>query len=163
MANFWRDIADIYRTEIVAAGKEAQLVVLVSFLVTFATVRFITHSIRDHRFRWLFHNLSTRGGTHLHHLVPGIFLLLLSGYIGVAVAPTTHRSVWAMLFGIGAALTLDEFALWLHLADNYWTRQGRASVDAVVIAATIVALGILGWGFWGAVGGAVGTLLRAIF
>jgi hypothetical protein len=161
--SFWQGLAATYQREIVVAGKEAQLVVLVSFLVTFAIVRFITHSIRDQRFRRLFHNVSTKSGTHLHHLVPGIFLLLISGYIGIAVAPSTHRSLWAVLFGIGAALTLDEFALWLHLADDYWNKEGRASVDAVVIAATIAGLGILGWSFWLGLAGLGADLIRAIF
>jgi len=156
---FWGDVATAYGSHIVDAGKEAQLVILVSFLVTFAAVRVITHAIRAGRWRRVFHNLSTTGGTHLHHLVPGIFLLLISGYIGIAVAPTEHRSWWAVLFGIGAGLTLDEFALWLHLEDVYWAKQGRASVDAVVIAATLIALGILGWGFWAGLGGAVLDLI----
>jgi hypothetical protein len=148
LERFWHGVTDAYRIGIVEAGKEAQLVILISFLVTFATVRIITHAIRAGRWTGLFHNVHTKGGTHLHHLVPGIFLLLISGYVGIAVAPSVHRSVWAVLFGIGAALTLDEFALWLHLADVYWAKQGRASIDAVVIAASLVALGILGWGFW---------------
>jgi len=49
-------------------------------------------------------------------------------------------------YGVGAALTLDEFALWLNLDPNaYWTRQGRASIDAVVIFG-----GLLAVGAWGA-------------
>jgi hypothetical protein len=162
LGRFWRDVASEYNTHIVEAGKEAQLVILVSFLVTFAAVRIITHAIRAGRWTHVFHNLATKSGTHLHHLVPGIFLLLISGYIGIAVAPTEHRSWWAVGFGIGAALTLDEFALWLHLEDVYWAKQGRASVDAVVIAATVIALGILGWGFWAGLGGAVLDLIELL-
>lgn len=163
MDRFWTDLGDAYQSGIVDAGKEAQLVILVSFLLTFATVRIITHAIRAGRWTRLFHNVSTTGGTHLHHLVPGIFLLLISGYFGIAVAPSAHRSLWTVLFGIGAALTLDEFALWLHLADVYWAKQGRASVDAVIIAASFVALGILGWGFWADVGRVLLDLLRLIW
>lgn len=148
MDRFWHRIGEAYQLGIVDAGKEAQLTILVSFLFTFAVVRFITHAIRAGRLTRLFHNMSTKGGTHLHHLVPGIFLLLVSGYIGIAVSPSEHRSVWAVLFGVGAALTLDEFALWFHLADVYWSKQGRASIDAVIIAATVFGLGVLGWGFW---------------
>lgn len=148
MDRFWHRVGEAYQFGIVDAGKEAQLTILVSFLITFAVVRFITHAIRAGRLTHLFHNMSTKGGTHLHHLVPGIFLLLVSGYIGIAVSPSEHRSVWAVLFGVGAALTLDEFALWFHLADVYWSKQGRASIDAVIIAATVFGLGVLGWGFW---------------
>jgi len=52
------------------------------------------------------------------------------------------------LFGVGAALTLDEFALWLHLKDVYWEQAGRRSIDAVILAATVCGLGVLGFGFW---------------
>ena len=58
-----------------------------------------------------------------------------------------QRTFLAVPFGVGAALTLDEFALWLHLEDNYWSKQGRTSIDAVVIAATLVAIGITGLSF----------------
>jgi hypothetical protein len=159
---FWSDVADAYQRGIVDAGKEAQLVILISFLLTFATVRIITHAIRAGRWTRVFHNVHTKGGTHLHHLVPGIFLLLISGYFGIAVSPSSQRSIWAVLFGVGAALTLDEFALWLHLADVYWAKQGRASVDAVVIAATFVGLGILGWGFWADLATLLWDLVRLV-
>jgi hypothetical protein len=162
LGRFADDVATAYDRHIVEAGKEAQVVVLVSFLATFVTVRFITHSIRAGRFRHVLRNVSTPGGRHLHHLVPGIFLLLISGYIGIGVAPSDHRSWQAVLFGIGAALTLDEFALWLNLQDVYWAKQGRDSIDAVVVAATIVGLGILGGGFWADFGRAIGRVLGVL-
>ena len=156
---FAHDVAAAYDRHIVAAGKEAQAVILASFLVTFITVRLITHAIRAGRFRRVLHNLSTPGGTHLHHLVPGIVLLLVTGYIGIGVAPTDHRSWQAAFFGVGAALTLDEFALWLNLKDVYWARQGRDSIDAVIVATTVLALGVLGWSFWAEVGRAIVRLV----
>lgn len=149
--HLFRDIGRLYQRHIVDADKQSQMLVLVSFLVTFALVRLITHAIRDDRFQHLFHNVQTSGGLHLHHLVIGILLLLMTGYIGVGVDPDSYSGLLAVLFGIGAALTLDEFALWLRLKDVYWTRQGRASIDAVVIAATIASLGVLGGPFWVAV------------
>jgi len=139
-------VRDAYQHEIIDADKQPQFFMLVSFLVTFATVRFITHAIRAGRYKRVFRNVSA-GGTHFHHLVPGILLLLVSGYLGIGLAPDYHREPHAILFGIGAALTLDEFALWLHLKDVYWAREGRQSVDAVIVTATILGLGVLGSGF----------------
>ncbi len=155
---FAADVAAAYDRHVVAAGKEAQAVILASFLLTFLLVRFVTHSIRAGRFHRVLRNIGTPGGTHLHHLVPGILLLLVAGYVGIGVAPSTGRSWQAALFGVGAALTLDEFALWLHLKDVYWAKQGRSSIDAVVVAATVLALGILGRGFWADLGRATGRL-----
>ena len=73
-------------------------------------------------------------------------LLLLSGFLGYAVNPTSPwNEILAALFGIGAGLTLDEFALWIHLRDVYWTEEGRSSFDAVVVAAVIGGLVVLGF------------------
>ena len=156
---FAHDVGAHYERHIVATGKQSQALILTSFLLTFVAVRLITHAIRAGRYRRLLHNIVTPGGTHFHHLVPGILLLLVTGYLGNGVELGWGRELVAVLFGIGAALTLDEFALWLHLEDVYWARQGRASVDAVVLAATIVALGILGRSFWVDFGHALARLL----
>jgi hypothetical protein len=88
----------------------------------------------------------------VHHLVPGIILVLISGYLSVALHLRITRTLDAVVFGIGAALTLDEFALWLNLKDVYWIKQGRSSVDAVVIAAVFASLVVLGSGFWIGIG-----------
>lgn len=149
--HLFRDIGRLYQHHIVETDKQSQMLVLVSFVVTFTLVRMITHAIRDDRFRHVFRNVQTPGGLHLHHLVIGILLLLVTGYVGIGVDPDRNKGVLAVLFGIGAALTLDEFALWLRLKDVYWTRQGRASIDAVVIAGSIASLGVLGGSFWVAV------------
>jgi hypothetical protein len=53
-----------------------------------------------------------------------------------------------MAFGSGAALTLDEFALWLNLEDDYWTKQGRESIDAVVLFGSLLSVSVLGKGFF---------------
>lgn len=139
-------IARVYQQDIVDAGKQPNFVILLAFLITFVVVRLITHAIRRERFRFL-RNL-TPHGTHIHHLVWGILLLLITGYIAIAFDPASDRETLALLFGIGAALTLDEFALWLHLEDVYWAKQGRDSIDAVVITAGILALFVLGMQFW---------------
>jgi hypothetical protein len=138
------DIDRLYEQDIVARGKEQALWVLVAFLITFIVVRVITHAIRDDK--GPFKNLRV-GSTHIHHLVPGIFLLLAAGYLANAFHLQAMRNVVAVLFGVGAALTLDEFALWLHLKDVYWQKEGRRSIDAVVVAASIGGIAVLGLGF----------------
>jgi hypothetical protein len=126
--------------QIVDKGELPALLLLISFGVTFGVTRFITHSIRSDRFAWL-GNVEA-GDTHIHHLVWGICLLLISGLLAVAVQPPL--SVTAIIFGIGAALTLDEFALWLHLDDVYWSEQGRQSIDAVIVFAIVTGFMVLG-------------------
>jgi hypothetical protein len=96
------------------------------------------------------------GGRHIHHLVWGILLLLLVGYSDMAEMGTgsTPSSIFAsrliaICFGIGAALTLDEFALWLNMDPQaYWTRQGRESVDAVILFGALLAIGTWGAPLW---------------
>jgi len=108
---------------------------LVAFVVTFLVTRYVTHMIRSGRgpFRD-----NTVGGMHIHHEVYGIFLLLSAGALEFAYRPDPPGvQVLATLFGIGAALTLDEFALWLHLDDVYWGPEGRRSVDAVLVAVIV--------------------------
>lgn len=150
-----RDLYGAYERDLVHAGKEQAFWVLIAFLVTFLVVRVITHAIRAGR--GPFRNLSV-GGTHLHHLVPGIILVLISGYLATALELRAARTADAIAFGVGAALTLDEFALWLNLKDVYWDKLGRRSVDAVVVAATIAGLVVLGFGFWRDLGRAIGRL-----
>ena len=155
MTQLWHDISRAYTRHIVSTGKEQAFWVLVSFLVTFIVVRTITHAIRNGR--GPFGNISV-GGTHLHHLVPGILLLIVTGYLANALHVRIGRTIVAIFFGIGAALTLDEFALWLNLRDVYWAKQGRRSIDAILIAATLGGLVVLGLGFWRDVGRAIGRL-----
>jgi hypothetical protein len=98
---------------------------------------------------WWPGNVETKGGTHIHHLVWGILLLLSMGYVGIS---TELGSPWEELvaigFGIGMGLTLDEFALWLNLEDVYWQQKGRQSIDAVVVATALLVIAILGLQFW---------------
>jgi hypothetical protein len=118
-----------------------------AFLVTFGIVRGITHLIRAGV--GPFHNV-TSGGLHIHHLVWGILLLLVVGYVWlleIGVRSSWVASLTAIAFGAGAALTLDEFALWLNMSDVYWERQGRESIDAVVIFAGLLSVGVWGWPF----------------
>jgi hypothetical protein len=146
-----RRVSDIYRNVFKERHRERQLVAATAFYVTFAVVRVLTHAIRAGR--GPFHNIEM-GGRHIHHLVWGILLLLIVGYgwllqIGTDVrAPSPWPGrIMAFLYGVGAALTLDEFALWLNLSDVYWERQGRASIDAVVLFGALLLMGVLGHPF----------------
>jgi hypothetical protein len=136
-----------YQEGIVDTGREPHFLFFVSFLLTFAFIRTSTHMIRA-QVKWWPGNVQV-GGTHIHHLVYGILLLLICGYIAVSIDPQSPwREVIAVLFGIGTGLTLDEFALWLNLKDVYWSKQGRTSIDAVMIAAAISGLllvSLRGW------------------
>lgn len=117
----------------------------VTFFVTVVTVRAVTLSIRLGVGR--LRDVSV-GGTHVHHLVWGILLLLMVGYVWLAQVGTGsgQASLWAsrvtaMLYGVGAALTLDEFALWLRLEDVYWTREGWESIEAVILFGVLLSVG----------------------
>ena len=107
---------------------------------------------------WWPGNVETSGGLHIHHLVWGILLLMISGFLGFALQPPgVWMDILAVLFGIGMGLTLDEFALWLHLDDVYWSDEGRQSVDAVVVAFVFGGLVVLGAAPW-EVDGAEGSV-----
>ncbi|MCX4645903.1 hypothetical protein ACWGDS_47030 [Streptomyces sp. NPDC055059] len=131
-------MGDWWYRNIVEPGKLPLLLALAAFLLTFAATRTVTRLIRAGR--GPFRNV-TPGGMHIHHVVPGVILTVIGGF--GAVGSGRHgfgASICAVIFGIGAGLVLDEFALILHLADVYWTEQGRQSVEVVVLAA---ALGLL--------------------
>ena len=125
-------------------GPRAGFVLLCSFLLSFLFIRTSARMIRK-QVSWWPGNVATKGGLHLHHLVFGIVLLLVCGFLGFALEPQSPwEEILAAAFGVGAGLTLDEFALWVHLEDVYWTQEGRASLDAVVVAALLGGLIVLG-------------------
>ena len=140
-------IGSVYQHGIVDTGREPHFLFFVAFLLTFAFIRTSAHMIRA-QVKWWPGNVSV-GGTHVHHLVWGILLILICGYIGIAIDPNSPwDKVVAVLFGIGTGLTLDEFALWLNLKDVYWEKEGRKSIDAVIIAAAIsgvLLISLRGW------------------
>ena len=141
----------LYHFHFADERRERFFLASIGFLVTFGIVRGITHMIRAGV--GPFHNV-TAGATHLHHLVWGIVLLLIVGYVWLSeagVGSSWTASITAILFGVGAALTLDEFALWLNLQDVYWQAAGRESVDAVVIFGAALSVGVWGRPFLGAV------------
>jgi hypothetical protein len=125
-------------------GRLPGVVVLVAFLVTFLFIRTSARLMRSPKVPW-WPGSVTSGDLHVHHLVFGIVLLMLTGFLEVATSPgRPWTEIFAALFGIGAGLTLDEFALWVHLDDVYWAEQGRTSIDAVVIAALLGGAIVLG-------------------
>jgi hypothetical protein len=126
-------------------GQRAGFVLLGAFLASFLFIRTSARLIRSPRVTWWPGSVTTSGGLHLHHLVWGIVLILSSGFLSFALAPgSPWHEVLAASFGIGAGLTLDEFALWVRLEDVYWAQEGRASLDAVVVAALLGGLVVLG-------------------
>jgi hypothetical protein len=121
----------------------------VSFFLTFAGVRAVViailHQIPP------FHFIIQPSGRHIHHLVFGIIILLGVGYGWLADIGTGEDNssiflsrLMSILYGVGAALTLDEFALWLNLKDVYWSPQGRSSIDAVILFGAL--LSASAWG-----------------
>jgi len=126
-------------------GQRAGFVCLMAFLISFVFIRTSARLIRSPKVPWWPGNVVTDSGLHLHHLVWGILLLLVSGFLGFALdSGSPQTEILAAAFGVGAGLTLDEFALWIHLEDVYWTEEGRSSFDAVVVAAVVGGLIVLG-------------------
>src|ERR1700759_380722 len=126
--------------------RERAFLSAVGFTTAFATARGITHAIRAGV--GPFQNIS-EGGRHIHHSTFGILGLLACGYvwtyqIAVGIQPSGRwpSRVSAASYGIASALTLDEFALWLDLHDDYWNKQGRKSIDAVAGFGGLLTIGV---------------------
>ena len=140
----------VVRSTIPDRPRRRMFIASASFLITFAGVRLIVSLvIHNHGpFGWVMVR-----GHHIHHLVWGIMILLLVGYgwlldLGRSHSPLSifFSRLMSVSYGVGAALTLDEFSLWLNLDPNdYWSREGRISIDAVILFG-----GILAVGAWGA-------------
>ena len=144
-------LKELYTFHFKSERRERLFLASVGFLLTFGIVRGITHLIRAGV--GPIHNMNA-GGLHIHHLVWGILILIVVGYVWLieqGVGSNWIASITALALGVGAALTLDEFALWLNLQDVYWTGAGRESIDAVIIFISLLSVGI-----WG------GPFLRAI-
>ncbi|BDH04147.1 MULTISPECIES: hypothetical protein [Streptomyces] len=127
-----------WERNILEPGKLPLLLALSAFVLTFVVTRVITRLIRAGK--GPFGNVQA-GGVHIHHVVPGVVLTVVGGF--GAVASDRHGAggaIAAVVFGIGAGLVLDEFALILHLDDVYWSAEGRKSVEVVVITAALVGL-----------------------
>ncbi len=102
--------------------------VLVAFLITFTFLRIMIFQIMNNKLPDMFVYI---GGTHVHHLNLGIFLLSFVGAYLLFGRSKERKAKWvAILYGIGLAMTFDEFGMWLHLGGSYWQ---RASFDAVTV------------------------------
>jgi hypothetical protein len=128
-----------YETHIYGGGREPAFLMLVAFILTLAGTRFYTRMARVRG--W---GSAHVGDVHVHHLVPGIVLSLVAGGLAIGLAPPElGLALLAIVFGAGAALVLDEFAMLLHLDDVYWTTEGRLSIDACMAAVAFLGLAVL--------------------
>ncbi len=126
------------------SGQRGGFLALFGLLAGFLFIRTSARMIRA-QVSWWPGNVNTSSGLHIHHLVWGIVTVMTTGFLTIAIQPgDPWRDLLAFAFGVGCGLTLDEFALWLHLEDVYWEREGRSSVDAVVVAVTLGGLVLVG-------------------
>jgi len=143
----------VVRATIPDRPRQRMFLASVAFVITFVGVRVLVILIRHNvgPFQWVL-----VGGHHIHHLVWGILILLLVGYgwlldLGRSHAPMSifFSRLMSVSYGVGAALTLDEFALWLNLEpDVYWNREGRLSIDAVILFGSVLAMSAWGLPFF---------------
>src|SRR6202034_571620 len=141
MASWWH-------RDMIAPGKLPLMLCFLAFVVTFVVTRTITRMTRDGR--GPFRNRVTASGTHIHHSVPGIILLIIGAFTAVAGPDSLGwRSFAAVAVGIGTSLVLDEFALILHLQDVYWSGEGQLSVEAVSLTAACLGLALAGFSPFG--------------
>src|ERR1017187_5889277 len=143
----------LIRATIPDRPRRRMFITSISFLVTFVGVRVLVSLITHHvgPFHWVM-----LGGHHIHHLVWGILILLLVGYgwlldLGRSHSPLSifFSRLMSVSYGVGAALTLDEFALWLNLdPDAYWSSAGRLNIDAIILFGSLLCVGAWGAPFF---------------
>ena len=138
-------LIDVFPDRGAEPGRASAFIVLLAFLVSFGFIRTSARLMRSPKVPWWPGSVTTESGLHIHHMVWGIWLMIICGFAAFA---TDLNSPWWWItsigFGVGAGLTLDEFALWLHLDDVYWSDEGRSSVDAVIFAAMLAGLAVIG-------------------
>jgi len=154
----------VYQRQLAESRRERLFLASIGYFTAALVVRGITFAIHNHIRP--FHDVSMHG-RHIHHLVWGIALLLVVAYgwhiqVGAGTVPS---NVWAartmcMAYGVGAALTLDEFALWPNLRDVYWEREGRESFEAMALFAAVIGIGIFGHPFFRGVGREFAAIIR---
>jgi len=141
--------------------------VLFGFILSFALIRMSTRLQRSPRVAWWPGSIVSDSGVHVHHLVFGIVTMMVAGAAGFAsFGDSPWTEICAFAFGVGAGLTIDEFALWVYLEDVYWAEEGRSSIDATVIAAAAMMLALLGFTPFtieeGSIGAVLGSVLSAL-
>jgi hypothetical protein len=137
-------VGSLFEARIVDTGRLPLFFFFAAMVVAFGFIRLSVRLIRA-EVKWWPGNV-TPGGLHIHHVVFGVVFMLIGGVAALSVPDEiiAARSVSGVLFGIGAALVLDEFALILHLRDVYWTETGRTSIDAVFVAIALTGMLLLG-------------------
>jgi len=149
-------VGELFHQHVPDRPKRRLFLAAVGFFTTFALARSLAFlaSRNISPFRYIYIR-----GTHVHHLVWGILLLLAVGFGWLIEVGTGSRSssllasrLMSLLYGVGAALTLDEFAIWLDLQEGvYWTHRDRASLDAVLLFGALLLMGLWGRDFLKAV------------
>jgi hypothetical protein len=123
-----------FTDDIVDQGQLPLVLAFVAFIVTFVVTRTIVRMIRAGK--GPFKNNVSDSGLHIHHVVPGVLILIIGGFVATgAYGSEPWASIGGVLVGVGAGLVLDEFALILTLDDVYWAKEGRVSVEMVALAA----------------------------
>ena len=137
--------SDFWNDQLVEHDRQWLFLVLLGIVGSFGFIRMSARLMRSPRVPWWPGSVVSEGGLHVHHLVFGIVLMIAAGSIsfaGWAVDPIYE--ICAFLFGVGIGLTIDEFALWLHLDDVYSSKEGRSSVDAAVVCVAFLGLILVG-------------------
>jgi hypothetical protein len=138
-------VAEFWNEHILAHERQGVFLVLVGFVLSFAFIRMSTRLMRSPKVPWWPGSVVSDSGVHLHHLVFGIVAMMIAGTLGFAAhGESPYAEICGFFFGVGAGLTIDEFALWVYLDDVYWAEEGRSSIDATVIAAALMGLVVLG-------------------
>jgi len=148
-------VGELFHQHVPDRPKRRLFLAAVGFFITFALARLASFlaSRNVGPFRYFYFR-----GTHVHHLVWGILLLLGVGFGWLIEVGTGSKSssllasrLMSLLYGVGAALTLDEFSIWLNIQEGvYWTRD-RASLDAVLLFGALLLIGLWGRDFLKAV------------
>jgi len=148
-------VGELFHQHVPDRPKRRLFLAAVGFFTSFALARLLAFLASRNLgpFRYLYIR-----GTHVHHLVWGIFLLLAVGFGWLIEVGTGSKSssllasrLMSLLYGVGAALTLDEFSIWLNLQEGVYWRRDRASLDAVLLFGALLLMGLWGSGFWKAI------------
>lgn len=138
-------LTDFWHDQLVENDQQALFLVIVGFLLSFIFIRISTRIMRSGSVSWWPGSVVSEGGVHVHHLVFGIVTMMTAGTLGFAFFQ--HSPIFeicSLAFGVGIGLTIDEFALWVHLDDVYWAEEGRRSIDATVVTCLVLLLLIFG-------------------